>query len=80
MGLQAVTTGLQYVQAKGKVWGESIQEMHDVFCTEPVVAGSFFTVAMGFDVTFKMGGCRKMDEIAVFEVKDGKIIKEQFFF
>lgn len=35
---------------------------------------------MGMDVTLKGMGRRQMDEIAVYEVKDGKIVKEQFFY
>jgi hypothetical protein len=35
---------------------------------------------MGMDVTMKGQGRSKMDEIAVYEVKDGKIVKEQFFY
>ena len=38
------------------------------------------TGAMGMDVTMKGMGRQKMDELAVYEVKDGKIVKEQFFF
>ena len=30
--------------------------------------------------TYKGMGRQKMDEIAVYEVKDGKIVKEQFFY
>jgi hypothetical protein len=35
---------------------------------------------MGMDVTLKGAGRVNMDEIAVYEVKDGKITKEQFFY
>jgi hypothetical protein len=35
---------------------------------------------MGMDETFKGMGRNKMDEIAVYEVRDGKIVKEQFFY
>jgi limonene-1,2-epoxide hydrolase len=35
---------------------------------------------MGMDVTMKGPGRVQMDEIAVYEVKDGKIVKEQFFY
>jgi hypothetical protein len=35
---------------------------------------------MGMDVTMKGMGRMKMDEVAVYEVKNGKIVKEQFFF
>ena len=80
MGLATVTKGLDAVKAKGAAWGESIEEMHGGYCTEPVVAGNFFTVAMGFEATFKGRGRSKMDEIAVFGVKDGKIVSEQFFY
>lgn len=80
MGMQTVTKGLKAVKAKAQAWNESIEEMHGGYCSEPVVGGNFFSVAMGMDVTMKGVGRMKMDEIAVFEVKDGKIVKEQFFF
>jgi len=43
-------------------------------------AGNFFACAMGFDATMKDRGRTKMEEIALYEVKDGKIISEQFFY
>lgn len=78
--------GLQYakgreaLEKKAKMFEDSIEEMHGGYSTKPVVAGRFFTLAMGMDGTFKGMGRVKMDEIAVYEVKDGKIVKEQFFF
>ena len=54
--------------------------MHGGFSSDPVVGGNFFSVAMGMDATMKGMGRIKMDEIAVYEVTDGKIVKEQFFF
>ncbi len=80
MGVPTLTKGLEAVQAKSKARNEMIEEVHSSFCTEPVVAGNFFTVAMGRDVTFKGKPRMSIAEIAVFEVKDGKIITEQFFF
>ena len=56
------------------------EEMHGGYSTTPVVAGFFFTLPMGTDVMMKGAGRVKMDEIAVYEVKEGKIIREQFFF
>lgn len=72
--------GLEAIKKKGEAFNQMVEEMHGGYSTEPVVAGNFFTVAMGMDVTFKGMGRSKMDEIAVYEVKDGKIVKEQFFF
>jgi hypothetical protein len=80
MGMQTVTKGLDAVKAKGNAWNESIEAVHGNYCTEPVVGGNFFSVAMGMDITMKGGHRMKLDEVAVFEVKEGKIIKEQFFF
>ena len=80
MGVPTVTKGLEAVQAKSKARSEMIEEVHSSYCTEPVVAGNFFTVAMGRDITFKGRPRKKIDEIAIFEVKNGKIITEQFFY
>ena len=78
-GLQSVE-GLAAIKAKGKQFGEMVEEMHGGYTTAPVVGGSYFSVAMGMDCTMKGVGRQKMDEIAVYEVKDGKIVKEQFFY
>ena len=80
MGMQTVTKGIDAVKAKGRAWNESIEEMHGGYCSEPVIGGNFFSVAMGMDCTMKGAGRMKMDEIAVFEVKEGKIVVEQFFY
>ncbi len=80
MGMPTITTGMEAVKAKGAAWNAGIEEMHGGYCSEPVVGGNFFSVSMGMDVTMKGAGRMKMDEIAVFEVKDGKIVKERFFF
>src|SRR5687768_13190108 len=68
-------TGLDAIKKKGDAFNAMVEEMHGGYCSEPVVGGNFFSVAMGMDVTMKGAGRTKMDEIAVYEVKDGKIIK-----
>jgi len=80
MGMQTVTKGIEAIKAKAAAWNEGIAEMHGGYCSEPVIGGDFFSVAMGMDCTMKNGQRMKMDEIAVFGVKDGKIVTEQFFF
>ena len=78
-GMRSVQ-GIESIREKGKQFGEMVEEMHGCFSKEPQVAGNHFAVAMGMDVTMKGQGRMKMDEIAVYEVKDGKIVKEQFFY
>ena len=72
--------GIDAIIEKGKKFNESIEAMHGGYSTAPVVAGNFFTLTMGMDVTFKGQPRMKFDEVAVYEVKEGKIIMEQFFF
>ena len=78
-GMQSVE-GLAAIKQKGKMFNEMVEEMHGGYATDPVVAGNHFSVGMGMDVTMKGQGRMKMDEIALYEVKDGKIVKEQFFY
>ena len=72
--------GLDAIKEKGKIWHDMTEEMHGGYTSAPLVAGNFFTCTMGMDVTIKGQGRMKMDEVAVYEVKDGKIVSEQFFF
>jgi hypothetical protein len=72
--------GMDAIKKKGENFNASIEEMHGGWSSEPVVGGNYFSVAMGMDATMKGAGRVKMDEICVYEVKNGKIVKEQFFF
>src|SRR4030095_764731 len=78
-GLQSVQ-GRQALKEKGEKFQAMVEEMHGGYSGKPVVGGNHFAVAMGMDVTMKGMGRSKMDEIAVYEVKDGKIVQEQFFY
>jgi hypothetical protein len=78
-GLQTVE-GMAAIKKKGEMFQSMVEEMHDGWVSEPIVGGNFISVAMGIDATMKGQGRVKMEEIAVYEVKDGKIISEQFFF
>jgi hypothetical protein len=75
-----VAEGLTAIQEKGRQFMASVEEMHGISISEPLVAGNFFTVSMTLDVTFKGQGRVKMQELCVYEVEDGKIIGEQFFY
>src|SRR5436190_22766033 len=78
-GLPSVK-GLEAIKKKGKDWENMIQEVHGGWAGEPIVAGNYIAIAMGVDATMKDGNRMKMDEIAVYEVKDGRIVKEKFFY
>lgn len=78
-GLQSVK-GLDAIKKKGEDFSNQVEEIHDAWTTDPVVGGRFISLAMGLDATYKGMGRQKIEEICLYEVKDGKIIKEQFFY
>jgi len=75
-----LTEGKEAVIGKNQWWLNSVDEIHGGDVSDPVVTGNFFAVAMETDATYKEGGRMIMKEIAVYEVKDGKIVVEQFFY
>ncbi len=75
-----VAVGLAAIQDKGRDFMASVEQMHGIVISEPVVAGNFFTVSMALDTTFKGRGRVTMEELCVYEVDDGKIVTEQFFY
>ena len=75
-----VTTGIKEVFAKSEQWLNNVQEFHKSVISEPQVAGNHFSCTMDMDVTFKDRGRQQMKEVCVYEVNDGKIVSEQFFY
>jgi hypothetical protein len=78
-GLQTVQ-GKAALKKKGEDFNNMIEEMHGGWVSDLIVGGNYIACSMGFDATMKGMGRSKMEEICVYEVKDGKIIKEQFFY
>ena len=79
-GIAVMTRGKEALKAKSATNRERIETIHEQFCSEPLVAGNFFTLVLKRDVTFKGMGRRQLEEVGVFEVKEDKIVLEQFFF
>ena len=74
------TKGLEAIKAKGEWWMDN-HEIHSASVTGPWPHGDRFIVGYQFDVTNKPSGRRmKMDEAALYHVRDGKIVREEFFY
>lgn len=73
------TKGLQAIIEKGKKFDEMVETMHALTVSDPVAADSSFACTMQMDVTMKGQGRMKMTELCVYQVKDGKIVSEQFY-
>lgn len=74
------TEGKTNVLAKTTQFTDMIEEMHGANISDPIVSGNHFSCIMEMDVTLKDMGRIPMNELCVYEVKDGKIVAEQFFF
>jgi hypothetical protein len=72
--------GKSPVRKKGEEFVKKVHEFHGAHTTHPVISGNHFAVGRGFEITTKDFGRIKIDEIMLYEVKDGLIVSEQFFY
>ncbi|HOZ86726.1 MAG TPA: nuclear transport factor 2 family protein [Bacteroidia bacterium] len=68
------------VLAKNKQWLSSFKNIESISISEPLVSGNYFCFTLKMEVTVKDIGKNSMSEICVYEVENGKIVFEQFFF
>jgi hypothetical protein len=72
------TSGLKNIKAKIAKFNSMVETMHSITVSEPLVVGSTIAFVLTMDATMK-GERMKMEELCVYQVKDGKIISEEFF-
>lgn len=72
--------GKDAVRRKGEQFVSKIEAFHGASTTEPVVAGNHFAVGREMDATLQGFGPIQLNEVMLYEVKDGKIVLEQFFY
>ena len=86
-GEKMESKGMEAIKEKGEKWFASIDEVHEMRTSDPLVADKSFAVTFYMDVTHKEenelgipGGRGAMTEMALYHVNDeGKIYKEEFF-
>jgi ketosteroid isomerase-like protein len=73
--------GIDAIMGKNKWWSEN-NTVHSATIEGPFVTeGDKFAVYYNYDVTSKPTGQRnQMEEMALYTVKDGKVVREQFFY
>jgi ketosteroid isomerase-like protein len=72
--------GKATVRKKGEDFVSRVTAFHGASTTEPVMAGNHFAVGREMDVTVEGHGRIQMNEVMLYEVKDGQIVLEQFFY
>jgi ketosteroid isomerase-like protein len=78
--MPAEMNGIEAIRGKHQWWEEN-NDVHSMDVNGPYLGENQFAVQYTFDATFKPTGQRsQMTEMALYTVKDGKIVKEQFFY
>jgi hypothetical protein len=72
--------GKQAVLDATNRWINSVEELHNAYISDPIVGDDFFACTMKVDATYKEHGRNVMNELCVYEVKDGKIVSDHFFY
>ena len=68
------------LKEKSKAFQAGVEEFHGAVISEPFVAGNSFAITWALDATFKGRGRMTIQEVCAYQVKDGKITLEQFFY
>jgi len=73
------TKGLRAIIEKGHKFESMVEQVHGCTASAPLIAGNAFALTLAMDVTMKGRGRVKLEEVCVYEVKDGKVVSAQFF-
>lgn len=73
-------TGMEAIKEKGMNFRNMVEEHHGGYTNEPKVFGNTIFMEMGMDATMKGQGRIYFKEMCHYEVSDGKIISEHFYF
>ena len=72
--------GKDSVRKKGEDFVKRIEAAHRRYTSEPVVGGNHFAVGREVDITVQGLGRIQINQVMVYEVKDGQIVLEQFLY
>ena len=79
-GMPAEMKGLEAIEQKNKWWLDN-HEVHSAEANGPYVGDNQFAVHFKFDATQKASGKRvQMEEMGLYTVQGGKIVREHFFY
>ncbi|MEZ5403923.1 MAG: nuclear transport factor 2 family protein [Bryobacteraceae bacterium] len=79
-GMPREMTGIEAIRGKNQ-WWLNAHDIHSAEANGPYLGKSQFAVEFKYDVTNKETGKRhQMQEMALYDVKKGKIVREHFFY
>lgn len=74
------TAGLAAILQKGEQFRNSVEQWYGITVSEPLVSDHHIALGLQVDLAFKGQEKSRMDEIIVYQVEEGKIKHEQFFY
>jgi ketosteroid isomerase-like protein len=79
-GMEREARGIAALRAKSEWWLAN-HEIHSAAVTGPWPHDDRFVVGFQYDITNKPSGQRmNLDEVALYYVRNGKIVREEFFY
>jgi hypothetical protein len=72
--------GKSAVRKKGEAILSQVEAVHSASTTAPVIGGNYFAVGRKLDMTVRGVGRTQMNEVMLYEVENGQIVLEQFFY
>ena len=72
--------GKAAVRKKGEDFVSRIEAVHSARTTAPIVTGNHIVVGREKDITVRPHGRITINEVMLYEVRNGKIVLEQFFY
>ena len=79
MLFRSETKGLKAILEKGRKFDSMVERVHKIEVSDPLIVENSIAFTLGMDITMKGKGRMNAPELCVYQVKDGKIISEQFF-
>ena len=75
--------GIDAIRAKAEQWEKGVEEVRETHVSDALVSDNSFAIVFTMDVSFtEESGMKdqsgKMSELAVYHVRDGKIVHEEF--
>lgn len=76
-----IVKGLEGIAKKGEKFQSMLEKVNSSVISDPIVAENFFSCSMLMNVQMKgVPVAVDMDEVCVYTVNNGKIVREEFFY
>jgi hypothetical protein len=76
---QKAVKGMKAIREKSKKFSASVEKVNKIEVSEPIIVGNTIAFKLILDIVIKGKGPVVEAELCVYQVKDGKVISEQFY-